>query len=60
MTKFDAERAAAVHRHLHSHLPSDPALRVKTLESLVIERGMVSEQTLDAGSGQKLVVDVIG
>lgn len=48
MTKFDGDEAAKIHRHLHSHLPSDPALRVKALESLVVERGMVSEQTLDA------------
>ena len=29
MTTFDSEKAAELHRELHSHLPSDPALRVK-------------------------------
>ena len=48
MTTFDAEKAAGLHRHLHSHLPSDPALRVKALESLAVERGLVAPETLDA------------
>lgn len=48
MSSYDSERAAALHRHLHSHLPSDPALRVKTLESLVVERGLVAPETIDA------------
>ncbi len=48
MTKYDGDEAAQVHRHLHSHLPPDPALRVKALESLVVERGMVAPETLDA------------
>ncbi|EEE35741.1 nitrile hydratase, alpha subunit [Rhodobacteraceae bacterium KLH11] len=48
MTRFDGEEAAQVHRHLHAHLPSDPALRVKALESLLVERGMVAPETLDA------------
>lgn len=48
MAKFDGDEAAKVHRHLHSQLPSEPALRVKALESLVVERGMVASGTLDA------------
>ncbi len=48
LTKFDGSEAALVHRHLHSHMPSDTALRVKALESLVVERGMVASETLDA------------
>lgn len=48
MTDFDGDEAAKIHRQLHSHLPSDPALRVKALESLVVERGMVAPETLDA------------
>lgn len=48
MSSFDPEKAADVHRDLHSHLPSDPALRVKALESLVVERGFVSTDTLNA------------
>jgi nitrile hydratase len=48
MATFDSERAAALHRELHSHLPSDPALRVKTLESLAVERGLVAPESVDA------------
>ena len=48
MPTFDSETAAALHRELHSHLPSDPALRVRTLESLAVERGLVAPETLDA------------
>lgn len=47
MATFDSDKAAEVHRHLHSHLPSDPALRVKALESLVVERGLVATETID-------------
>ena len=48
MSSFDSEKAAALHRELHSHLPSDPALRVKTLESLAVERGLVAPESIDA------------
>ncbi len=48
MPSFDSEKAAAIHRELHSHLPSDPALRVKTLESLAVERGLVAPESIDA------------
>lgn len=45
---FEPKKAAEIHRHLHSHLPSDPALRVKALESLAIEKGLVASETIDA------------
>jgi nitrile hydratase subunit alpha len=48
MPTFDSASAAEVHRHLHSHLPAEPALRIKALESLVVERGLVAPETLDA------------
>jgi len=48
MPTFDSKKAAAIHRELHSHLPSDPALRVKTLESLAVERGLVVPESVDA------------
>lgn len=48
MSSFDREKAADLHRQLHSHMPSDPALRVKALESLAVERGLVARETLDA------------
>jgi nitrile hydratase len=36
------------HDHEHSTLPSEPALRVKSLESLLVEKGLVSAAALDA------------
>ncbi len=48
MNTFDPDAATRAHQHLHTALPSDSALRVKALESLVIERGMVAQETLDA------------
>jgi len=35
------------HAHDHSNVPSDPALRVKTLESLLVEKGLVDPAALD-------------
>ncbi len=48
MTSFDSSKIAEIHRELHSHLPSEPALRVKALESLLVDKRMVDRQTLDA------------
>ena len=31
-----------------AHLPSDPALRAKTLESLLVEKGLLKQKTVDA------------
>ena len=45
---YDTARVAEIHRHLHSHLPSEPALRVKALESLLVEKGLVDPAALDA------------
>jgi nitrile hydratase len=36
------------HEHEHSLVPSDPALRVKSLESLLVEKGLVDPDALDA------------
>jgi nitrile hydratase len=36
------------HSHEHSTVPSDPALRVKALESLLVEKGLVDPAALDA------------
>lgn len=47
MASYDAKKIGELHRHLHSHLPSDPALRVKALESLAIEKGLISQETID-------------
>lgn len=41
---------AQEHRHDHEHqdIPSDPTLRVKALESLLVEKGLVDRGALDA------------
>ena len=36
------------HEHEHPAVPSDPALRVKALESLLVEKGFVDPAALDA------------
>jgi nitrile hydratase subunit alpha len=36
------------HEHAHQVVPSDPALRVKALESLLVEKGLVDPAALDA------------
>jgi nitrile hydratase len=48
MTDFDSDAVSKIHRHLHSHLPSESALRVKALESLLVEKGLVDSATIDA------------
>lgn len=47
MASYDAKKIGEIHRHLHSHLPSDPAIRVKALESLAVEKGLVAQETID-------------
>src|SRR3974390_3633455 len=39
-----------MHEHDHDHqvVPSDPALRTKALESLLVEKGLVDPAALDA------------
>jgi nitrile hydratase subunit alpha len=44
----NAARAADAHAHDHQALPSEPALRVKSLESLLVEKGLVDPAALDA------------
>jgi nitrile hydratase subunit alpha len=48
MTSFSPDRVAKIHRDLHSHLPSDPELRVKALESVLVEKGLLDSRTIDA------------
>src|SRR6516225_5505169 len=36
------------HDHAHQTVPSDPALRTKALESLLVEKGLVDPAALDA------------
>ena len=46
--KDDAARLRAIHEHLHSHLPADPVLRVRTVESLLVEKGLLDSSAVDA------------
>ncbi|MGA7556713.1 MAG: nitrile hydratase subunit alpha [Candidatus Acidiferrales bacterium] len=43
-----AQEHAHDHDHDHQVVPSDPALRVKALESLLVEKGLVDRAALDA------------
>lgn len=47
MPSFDGKKITEIHQHLHSHLPSDPALRVKALETILVEKGMVKSENID-------------
>jgi nitrile hydratase len=47
MSSYDTEKAAKLHRELHSHLPADPALRLKALETVLVEKGFLAENAVD-------------
>src|SRR5215471_6213911 len=47
-TSGHAQVSTHDHDHEHQAVPSDPALRVKALESLLVEKGIVDPATLDA------------
>src|SRR6202049_3030658 len=42
-----AQEQDDAHEHSHQAVPSDPALRVKSLESLLVEKGLVDRAALD-------------
>ena len=42
------EKIRGLHRLLSSHLPSEPELRVKVIESLLVDKGMVDPEAIDA------------
>jgi nitrile hydratase len=44
----DPHDIQAIHHEFHSLLPSEPALRVKALESLLVEKQMLDPQAVDA------------
>ena len=48
MASFDSEKVAEIHRQLHHRLPSESARRVKVLESLLVQKGLVDSRTIDA------------
>lgn len=45
---YDAKDAAHIHPHVHSLVPSEPALRVKALETLLVEKGLLTSEAVDA------------
>lgn len=47
MPSHDAKKITEIHRHLHSHLPSDAALRVKALETILVQKGYVRSENID-------------
>ncbi len=47
MASYDSDKVAHIHEELHSHLPSEPALRVKALESLLVEKGLLQTDAVD-------------
>jgi hypothetical protein len=48
MRAYDPKKAAQYHDEIHAHVPSESALRVKALESLLVEKGLVDPGAIDA------------
>ncbi len=47
MSSYDSDKVAKLHRELHSHLPSEPALRLKALETVLVEKGFLATDDVD-------------
>lgn len=47
MSSYDSEKIAHLHHELHSHVPSEPALRLKALETVLVERGFLAADAVD-------------
>lgn len=47
MVSHNSDKIGKIHRELHSHLPPEPALRVKALESVLIEKGLLQSDAVD-------------
>ena len=47
MASYDSDKVAHIHDELHSHLPSEPALRAKSLESLLVDKGLLKADAVD-------------
>ncbi len=48
MKKYDAKMAGRLQPLIHSHVPSEPALRVKALETLLVEKKLLDSAAVDA------------
>ena len=47
MTTHDPKTIQHLHDELHSHLPPEPALRLKALETVLVEKGFLAEDAVD-------------
>lgn len=47
MSSYDSDKVAKLHRELHSHLPPEPALRLKALETVLVEKGFLLADAVD-------------
>jgi nitrile hydratase len=47
VSSYNSDKVAALHRELHSHLPYDPALRLKALETVLVEKGFLTADAVD-------------
>lgn len=47
MVTYDSNKVARIHRELHSHLPPEPGLRVKALETVLVEKGLLQGDDVD-------------
>jgi nitrile hydratase len=47
LSSYKSEKVAELHRELHSHLPAEPALRLKALETVLVEKGFLAEDAVD-------------
>ena len=47
MASYDSDKVAHIHEELHSRLPTEPALRVKALENLLVEKGLLKTDAVD-------------
>jgi nitrile hydratase len=48
MTSFSSKSLSHIHHELHEHLPSEPALRTKAIESLLTEKQLIDPAAVDA------------
>jgi nitrile hydratase len=47
LSSHDSDKVAKLHHELHSHLPSEPALRLKALETVLVEKGFLAADAVD-------------
>ena len=47
MSSYDSDKVAKLHREMHSHLPPEPALRLKALETVLVEKGFLAADAVD-------------